>query len=150
MKRQNFIATVLSCALFLTPYQSRADIWGADVGVLLQILAQTLEEVIKLQQILNNGRDTLSLLQDVNSGRIYLPICAGLNIRYAHEKPSDLPILLPTRFDLVININTTKALSLTVPDNLLVANPPYLVDPARRSKECQPFDQMLQLAIPDQ
>jgi putative ABC transport system substrate-binding protein len=35
------------------------------------------------------------------------------------EKPGDLPVMLPTKFDMVINLKTAKSLGIGVPDRLL-------------------------------
>jgi hypothetical protein len=57
----------MSLALVM-PMPARADLFGGDVAVLVQILANSIQQLAQLRQILGNGAQTLGLLQDINRG----------------------------------------------------------------------------------
>lgn len=69
MKLKKYLSFVMIVFSLLLPYrQAKADLFGGDVVVLMQILVQAIEQVARLQNIIQNGNDTLNLLRDINSG----------------------------------------------------------------------------------
>ncbi len=67
--KKKFISVLLSFCLFTSaPQTAMADMWGADIPILLEILANSLQQLIQLKAMLSNGTDTLDLLKDINRG----------------------------------------------------------------------------------
>jgi len=57
----------LSFGTFI-PLKVHADMFGGDIAVLVQILAQAIEQVERMTKLINQGRETVNLLQDLNRG----------------------------------------------------------------------------------
>jgi len=57
------------------------------------------------------GADVLDMFRETR-------VIVGKVLRGA--KLADIPVELPTKFDLVVNLTTARALGLTIPDSLLL------------------------------
>jgi len=47
---------------------ARADIWGGDVAVLVQILAESIKQYYQLKQMIDQGQDQMAYLRWLNAG----------------------------------------------------------------------------------
>ncbi|MFN9068213.1 MAG: hypothetical protein ACK5V3_13355 [Bdellovibrionales bacterium] len=68
MKKKISSFVLVLCLILPIPKTARADLFGGDVAVLMKILANAVQQLAQLQSILNNGKDTLGLLKDINRG----------------------------------------------------------------------------------
>jgi putative tryptophan/tyrosine transport system substrate-binding protein len=110
-----------------------ATIVGQHAGALLISSAST--TLARTDQIISlAGRYAVPTLffgrRSVERGGLasYAPTAGGIVLRQMGvytgrilkgEKPADLPVMQPTKFELIINLKTAKALGLTIPETLL-------------------------------
>ncbi len=64
---KGFIISLMVIAM-VKPIDAKADIWGGDVAVLVQILANALEQLTQLRALLDTDKDNLELIREINRG----------------------------------------------------------------------------------
>ena len=64
---KKFIAVFMAFVIFVTP-PAKADMFGGDLVYLAQILANTIKQLIELKNLVDNGRDQLDLMREINRG----------------------------------------------------------------------------------
>lgn len=66
---RKMLLSVLTALFLLLPARpANADMFGGDIVILTQILAQAIETVMQLKSLLDTGTDTLDLMRDINAG----------------------------------------------------------------------------------
>jgi putative tryptophan/tyrosine transport system substrate-binding protein len=99
----------------LTRWQADAMLWIPGQGAFVQ--QPMIDFAIKQRLPLMTGGGLISYFPDQSEiGRI---IAIDVDRILKGAKPGDLPVQQPTKFKLVINLRTAKALGLTVPLTLL-------------------------------
>lgn len=115
----------------LKPAFDAARAWRADaLNVLASPLLHALRQPIIDQAALNRLPAIYQWEESARAGGLmsygpiraeaYRAICVQLDRVLKGAKPAELPIVQPTRFELVINLKTAKELGLTIPQSLLV------------------------------
>ena len=66
------------------------------------------------------ARDGGLLFYGIDSVDLYRRAASYVDRILRGEKPGDLPVQFPTKFEMVVNLKTAKALGLTVPQSILL------------------------------
>ncbi len=64
------------------------------------------------------GRPSELMVAQVSIGVLLLVIISSLG-EYLGANPADLPVQLPTKFELIVNLKTAKTLGLTISESFL-------------------------------
>lgn len=64
---KKILAVIITISMtFSNP--ARADLFGGDVAVLIEILSNAIKQLVELQNLVKNGSDQLDLMRDINRG----------------------------------------------------------------------------------
>ena len=67
----------------------------------------------------SNTLPRLGGLTSYSAGADFREIAAYIDKLLKGAKPADLPVSFPTKFELIVNLKTAKALGITMPPTLL-------------------------------
>ena len=84
------------------------------------ILAAARNNVPAVYWISNFARDGGLLSYGVDLPDLYRRAATYVDRILRGEKPGDLPVQFPTKFEMVVNLKTAKALGLTVPQSIML------------------------------
>src|SRR5262245_60287173 len=89
----------------------------AQRDLIFKLAAQHQLPAIYFNRLFVAGGGLMSYGPDLNAA--YRRAAGYVDRILKGEKPSDLPVQAPTKYELIINLKTAKTLGLTVPDSLL-------------------------------